>query len=163
VFAYIDEAADIMRLPLPLAEMFAQARGLGLGIVAATQLIAQVPDHVKAALLGTVRTQITFAVEYDDAALLAKRFAPLTAEELTSLAAFEIALRPCLNGVTAAPVTGLTLPLGSATCNADELAAASRARHGRPRADVEAALRARIQVTSTSSTRFGREAHGGSS
>ncbi len=163
VFAYIDEAADIMRLPLPLADMFAQARGLGLGIVAATQLIAQVPESVKAALLGTVRTQLTFAVEHDDASVLAKRFSPLNADELTSLGAYEIALRPCLNGVTAAPVTGLTLPLGSATRDGDELAAASRARHGRPRADVEAALRARVQVRSTSSTRFGREAHGGSS
>jgi hypothetical protein len=152
-----------MRLPLPLAEMLAQARGLGLGIIAATQLIAQVPESVKAALLGTVRTQLTFAVEHDDAALLAKRFAPLTAEELTSLATFEIALRPCLNGVTAAPVTGLTLPLGPATRDVDDLAAVSRQRHGQPRADVEAAMRARIQVASTSSSRFGRETHGGRS
>jgi hypothetical protein len=163
VFAYIDEAADIMRLPLPLADMFAQARGLGLGIVAATQLIAQVPDHVKAALLGTVRTQLTFAVEHDDAALLAKRFSPLTTDELTSLSAYEIAIRPCLNGVTTAPVTGLTLPLGSATRDAYELAATSRERHGRPRADVEAALRVRVQVKAASSARFGREAHGGES
>lgn len=161
VFAYIDEAADIMRLPLDLGDMFAQARGLGLGVVAATQLIAQVPESVRAALLGTVRTQISFAVEHDDASLLAKRFAPLTAGELTSLGPFEIAIRPCLNGVTAAPVTGMTLPLESATRDTDELAAASRQRYGRPRAKVEAALGARIQVNSTTSSRFGREAHGG--
>src|SRR5205807_7361164 len=124
-----------------------------------TQLIAQVPESVKAALLGTVRTQLTFAVEHDDAALLAKRFAPLTAEELTSLSAYEMALRPCLNGITAAPVTGVTLPLEPVTRDANALAVLSRQRYGTPRREVETALQARTQVRSaTNGSLFGREA-----
>jgi Helicase HerA, central domain len=160
-FAYIDEAADIMRLPLPLADMLAQARGLGLGVIAATQLIAQVPNPIKAALLGTVRTQAVFAVEYDDATVLARRFTPLSAEELTNLGPYEIALRPCVNGVTIAPVTGVTLPLEVPSREADELAALSRERFGRPRAEVEAAIAARQTVTTSLTRRgFGRQTGG---
>lgn len=163
-FAYIDEAADIMRLPIALADMLAQARGLGLGIIAATQLIDQVPNTVKAALLGTVRTQLTFAVEHDDAVVLARRFAPLSVDDLTGLGPFEIAIRPCLHGVTAAPVTGTTLPLDAPVREAEALAAASRLRYGTPRADVEAALLGRVDVPrARGSRRFGREPEGGDS
>lgn len=160
-FAYIDEAADIMRLPIPLPDMLAQARGLGLGITAATQLIAQVPESVKAAMLGTVRTQLTFAVEHDDATVLARRFAPLSVDDLTNLGPYEIAIRPCLNGVTASPVTGTTLPLDAPVRDADELAADFRQRYGAPRAEVEAALRKRLDVhPAVGSRRFGRESGG---
>jgi hypothetical protein len=160
VFAYIDEAADIMRLPLDMAELLAQARGLGLGLVAATQLIAQVPDRVKAAFLGTVRTQICFAVEHDDAAILAKRFAPLSAEELTNLGPYEIAMRPCIGGVTLAPVTGTTVPLDTPLRQADDLAMASRQRYGHSRAEIEAALAARTRVEFITN-RSGRPTIGG--
>lgn len=160
-FAYIDEAADIMRLPIPLPEMLAQARGLGLGVIAATQLIVQVPNSIKAALLGTVRTQLSFAVEYDDATVLARRFAPLTAEDLINLGPYEVALRPCLDSVTTTPVTGVTLPLEPAIRDAEEVAAAARQRHGQPRAEVEAAIAARQTVTTTRSGRgFGRQTGG---
>lgn len=163
-FAYIDEAADIMRLPIALADMLAQARGLGLGIIAATQLIDQVPNAVKAAMLGTVRTQLTFAVEYDDAMVLARRFAPMSVDDLTNLGPHEIAIRPCLNGVTAPPVTGITLPLDAPLRDAEALAAASRQRYGRPRNEVEAALEHRLNVSrGNGNRRFGRETDGSDS
>lgn len=162
VFAYIDEAGDIMRLPVGLADVLAQARGLGLGVIAATQVIAQVPDSVRAALLGTVRTQLMFAIEHDDATLMARRFAPMSVDDLTNLGPYEVAMRPCVGGVTAAPVTGTTLPLDPAHRDADELAAASRQRYGRPRSEVEAELRERLNVTGhRPGTRFGREPTGG--
>jgi hypothetical protein len=155
VFAYIDEAQDIVRLPLAIADMLAQARGLKLGLTLANQYVAQLPEPVKRAVLGTVRTQIAFQVEYDDAKLLEARFAPLTVADLTGLERYEIAMRPCVGGQTLEPVTGLTLPLGPAVTNAQELGAASRQRYGTPRSDVEAALRARLQ-TGTGSSGFGR-------
>jgi hypothetical protein len=162
-FAYIDEAADIMRLPIGLEDMLAQARGLGLGIVAATQLIAQVPDSVKAAFLGTIRTQLTFAVEHDDAGVLARRFSPLSADDLINLGPYEVALRPCLDGTTAMPVTGRTLPLDDPLQDPDALAAASRKRYGKPRADVEAAIQDRQTTGRTGpggGFSFGRERTG---
>lgn len=160
VFAYIDEAADFMRLPVPLADMYRQARGLGLGVITATQYFAQMPQAIQAALLGTVRTQFSYAVEREDANLLSPRFAPLTADDLQGLLPYEAALRPCLDGTTRAPVTLTTLPLAAPVRDADELARRSRERYGRPRSEVEAALRARIQVTAERST-AGRRPRGG--
>jgi hypothetical protein len=161
-FAYIDEASDLMRLPIPLSDIAAQARGLGLGLIIATQILAQVPDSFKAAFLGTIRTQATFAVEREDAKLLETRFAPLTADDLQGLARYEVAMRPCLDGITQMPVTLTTLPLGSSTRQPGELAAASRQRYGLARADVEQHLRARSMTTSANGS-VGRRAWGGGS
>jgi hypothetical protein len=97
--------------------------------------------------LGTVRSQAVFQVEYDDARLLERRFAPsLTADDLMGLGRFEIALRASVDGQTVTPVTGTTLPLGEQLRDADELARAARARWGRARAEVEADLRARVEA-----------------
>ena len=158
-FAYIDEAQDIVRLPLPIADMLAQARGFKLGMTLANQYLSQLPEAVRAAVLGTVRTQIAFAVEYDDAKILEKRFAPLTSDDLTGLHAFELAMRPCLGAQTLAPVTGLSLPLDERTTNGAVVAEASRNRYGLPRAEVEAGLRARVDAVA--STPAGRRRRGG--
>jgi Helicase HerA, central domain len=145
-FAYIDEAQDVVRLPVPMAEMLSQARGLGLGVTLAHQYVAQLPETVKAAVLGTVQSQIAFALNRTDAQTLAPDFAPLTADDLMGLDAHEVAIRPCVGGTTLSPVTGTTLPLGEPTRDGDELARQSRTAHGRPRADVEAAIAARLEV-----------------
>jgi len=159
-FAYIDEAQDIVRLPLPIADMLAQARGFKVGLTLANQYLAQLPESVRAAVLGTVRTQIAFAVEYDDAKLLEKRFAPLTGDDLTGLHAFELAMRPCVGAQTLAPVTGLSLPLSEPVSDAAELTRRSRERYGVARAEVEAALEARVQQPPESDS-FGRRPRSG--
>jgi hypothetical protein len=125
--------------------MLAKARGLGVGLVLAHQYLGQLTDTVRTAVLGTARTQIAFQVEHDDAKALAQRFAPLTQADLSGLAAFEIAMRPCVGGATLAPVTGRTLPLPAATTDGAALAAAARERFGVPRAEVEAALQRRVE------------------
>lgn len=160
VMIYLDEFQDFLRLPLDLADMLAQARGLGVGLTLAHQYLGQLTDEVKTAILGTARTQITFQVEHDDAQTLAKRFGPLTASDLSSLAAYEIAMRPCVNGATLGPVTGRTLPLPPATSDGAALAQASLARWGTPRPEVEAALRARIAGPERT-RRTGRQETGG--
>jgi hypothetical protein len=161
VFAYLDEMQDIVRLPLSMSEILSQARGLGLGVTLATQFAAQLPESLRAAVLGTVGSLTTFAVDHDDARLLAKRFAPLTVEDLQGLGRYEIALRPTVNGQRLAPVTGSTMPLTPVTRDGAELANASRQRYGTPRAEVERALRQRTAVTAPGLA-FGREAGGAS-
>jgi hypothetical protein len=145
VFAYLDEFQDVLRLG-DVAEMLAQARGLGLGLVLAHQYLDQLPSSVRAAVLGTARSQIVFQLEHGDARALAPRFAPLTADDLMGLQAHEIALRPCVSGQTLMPVTGVTLPLDAPTGDANAVAEASRATYGVSRTDVEAALTARVSV-----------------
>ncbi len=158
VMIYLDEFQNVVRLPLDLADMLAQARGLGVGMTLAHQYLGQLTEEIRTAVFGTARTQICFQVEYDDAKTLAHRFAPLTQGDLSGLAAYEIAMRPCVNGATLGPVTGKTLPLPPATTDGAALAAEVRQRFGTPRADVEAALTAR--VAGPTRTRTGRETGG---
>lgn len=66
-------------------------------------------------------------------------------DDLVGLPAYEVAIRPCIGGATAVPVTGRTLPLIPPTSDGTTLARASLSRFGTPRADVEAALRQRVQ------------------
>ena len=124
--------------------MLAQARGLGVGLTLAHQYLGQLSDDVKTAVLRTARTQIAFQVEHEDAQVLAKRFGPLTASDLASLAAYEIAMRPCVNGVTLSPVTGRTLPLPVPTSDGGAVAelcvAAGTARFERKRRCGHASL-----------------------
>jgi len=102
---------------------------------------------MRAAVRGTARTQIVFQLIDTDAKDLARAFAPLTADDLAHLGVFEIAMRPCVDGVTATPVTGATYPLAAATTDGQALARASTARYGMVPADIEAALLARVQTT----------------
>jgi hypothetical protein len=145
VFVHIDEAQAVLKLPVDLADMLAQARGMGVSFTLAHQHLGQIDDkQVKTALLGTVRSQIVFQAMREDAAALAPSYAPrLTADDLMGLARYEFAMRPLADGQVLAPLTGTTLPLPPVVRDGTALAEASRKRYGKPRADVEAALQAR--------------------
>jgi hypothetical protein len=160
VMVYLDEFQDVLRLPLDLADMLAQARGLGVGLTLAHQYLGQLTDQVKTAILGTTRTQIVFQLQPDDARSVSSRFTPLMPDDLVGLAAYEVAIRPCVGGATLGPVTGRTLPLVAPTSDGQSLALASRAQFGTPRAAVEAALRERLEGPS-GGRGFGRERGGG--
>jgi Type IV secretion-system coupling protein DNA-binding domain len=144
-----DEFQETVRLPLDLADMAARARSLGLGLVLAHQYLAQLTATVKTAVLGTIRTQVVFQLERDDAGELAPAFAPLTATDLHNLATFEIATRLCTNGATGPPVTGTTYPAPNPTRDGAALAAASRARHGQPVSEVDEQITARTTPPAT--------------
>jgi hypothetical protein len=147
-FLFLDEFQDVVRLSDSLPDLLSQARGMGIGAVLANQYLAQLPE--------SVRSQVVFQVEHDDARLLERRFAPsLAADDLMGLARYEIAMRPCVDGQTLAPTTGSTLSLTEPIRDGDELARASRERWGRARAEVEADLVARAQ-TSGEPGRVGR-------
>jgi hypothetical protein len=115
------------------------------------------PETVEAAVLGTVQSQVVFALNRTDAQALAPDFAPLTTDDLMGLDAHEVAIRPCVGGTTLSPVTGMTLPLGEPSRDGDELARLSRGTHGLPRADVEAAIAGRLQVAKRSLQLVGRQ------
>ncbi|MGH3872382.1 MAG: hypothetical protein ACRDSR_12865 [Pseudonocardiaceae bacterium] len=97
----------------------------------------------------------------EDAATLARSFAPLTADDLHYLGVFEVAVRPSVGGATLAPVTGTTYPLPEPTTDGDTLAYASRQRYGMARQDVEAATLERLAVPT--GKRSNRQVFGGES
>jgi len=160
VFIYLDEFQNFMRLDVELAEMLAAARGYGVGLVLSHQFLSQLTPEVKAAVLGTVRTQVAFSLELEDARAVAPRFAPLTADDLTGLSAYEIALRASVGATTLPPATGRTLALTPATTDGAAVAKLSQQRYGVPRTDVEAGLAARITVEG-GQTKLGRDRRAG--
>jgi hypothetical protein len=144
LFVYLDEFQDVLRLPLDLADLLAQARGLGAGLTLAHQHLGQLPKDVRSAVLATARSQAVFQVSTDDARVLARGFEPsLSADDLMALDAWHFALRPVWRGQVVRAVTGRSLPLDSGT-EASELRAASRDRFGVPRERVEKQLRQRL-------------------
>jgi energy-coupling factor transporter ATP-binding protein EcfA2 len=166
VWIYLDEFQDVLRLASGLADALAQFRGLGAGFVLANQYLGQLPEPIKKAVLGTVRSSVLFQLDYDDAKALERRFAPLTASDLMHLPAYEVAMRLCEHNTTGRPVTGVTLPLPEAEGDGTELARWSAARYGSPRSDVEAAIHARITPSTLTKqgaqpTAFGRRKRGG--
>jgi len=160
---YVDEFQDVLKLPLDLAEMCAQARGLGLGLTLAHQFMDQLPRQLKSSILGTVRTHLTFQLGHNDAKDLAQSFSPLTADDLRNLGSYEIALRPCVGGVTLLPVTGKTYPLPEATTDGAVLAADSRRRYGQSAADIGTQIAQRTRAAAPLPPRIGRTADNDSS
>jgi hypothetical protein len=154
VYVYIDEFQRVLRLPVDLAEMLAQARGLGVGITVAHQFLGQLSPEVRAAVNGTVRTKIAFQLGHEDARAMAPTFAPLSAEDLQHLEAHAVAIRALWDGQIMRTVTGVTLPL-DADPETFDVRSLSRARDGVDRRTVEAEIRARTTVEARTA-RMGR-------
>ena len=143
----IDEAQELVRLPIDMPSMLAVCRGLGIGITLGNQYLSQLPEAVRRAVISTVRSQVVFAVEPDDARVLARAFEPsLSERDLRGLPAFEVALRICVDGQTTRPMTGKTRPLGPPLQDAQTLRTLSRERYGLPRVEIERAMEARLGV-----------------
>jgi hypothetical protein len=143
VWLYLDEFQQVVRLPIDLADMLAQARGFGLGLTLAHQYLDQLTPQVRAAVLSTTRSQVIFQIDDSDAAELAPRFTPLTREDLTGLGPHEIALRPCVGGITLEPVTGVTYPLPPPTTDPKGLAKISLRRWGIPHTTIDHQIESR--------------------
>jgi len=104
---YVDE---FPRFVTPsFAELLAESRKFGLGLVLANQNLAQVDTVLHGALLGNAGTLVAFRLSGDDAFALEPEFAPeLHAHDLARLGRHEIALKLAVDGVTSVPFTAST-------------------------------------------------------
>jgi hypothetical protein len=143
---YVDEFQDTVRLPIDLVNMLAQARRFGLGLVLAHQHLGQLNAEMRSAVQSTTRSQVVFQVNHADADNLARSFHPLTTEDLQHLGLYEVAVRPCVDGVTLPPITGRTRPLPEVIRDGADLSAASRRRYGQPAAEIEQQIIDRTSV-----------------
>jgi hypothetical protein len=140
----LDEFSDYVGLATPLPDLLAQGRGLGASVVLAHQAVHQVPSDIRHAALANCRSKVVWQLSADDARVLAREFHPyLTADDLQGLGPYEIAALIATGGSVAPPVTGATLPLSPPLTDAARLRTLSRQQWGRPRTEVEAAIRKR--------------------
>jgi len=104
---YVDE---FPRFVTPsFAELLAESRKFGLGLVLANQHLGQLEPALRDALLGNAGTLIAFRLSADDATTLEPEFRPeLVAGDLARLGRHEIALKLAVDGVTSAPFTAST-------------------------------------------------------
>jgi TraM recognition site of TraD and TraG/Type IV secretion-system coupling protein DNA-binding domain len=139
---YIDEVQSYLTLPSPLADMLAEARGYRLSLCLAHQHLGQLPREMREAIAANARTKLYFQLSPHDAHTLGRELEPeLAAHDLANLPRHSAACRLCQGGETGRPFTLTTEPLPPGDPeHAEHVRAASRARNGVERTQVEARL-----------------------
>jgi DNA helicase HerA-like ATPase len=109
-FIYIDEFQSFTTLAL--ANMLAELRKYGVGMVLAHQYLQQLTPDVRDAVLGNAGTLLAFRLSAADAVAISREFEPcFEPRDLISLPNFSMALRLMINGQPSKPFTGTTLRL----------------------------------------------------
>lgn len=163
-FVYLDEFADILRLPVSLADALATARGFGVGLVLAHQeLKGQLTPEIRAAVLANARSKVVFQTGHDDAVVLAKVLGGgLTPNDLQGLRAYETYQALTVGGRTMSPASVLTLPLDRPLGTLGEIRRRSAERYGVKRAETDAVIRARRSGAAPADGPIGSRRRGGS-
>ncbi|MGW1809259.1 type IV secretory system conjugative DNA transfer family protein [Streptomyces sp. NPDC002078] len=141
---YVDEFREVANLPIPYGQLFEQARGYKMPIIAATQDIGRFKDQERKDLTNNTRNKFTFQPAVTDARLLAAEMgSEVTEDDLMSLGPRELMMRFMVDGVASLPATGRAYPPSTPVGLAKDARASSRVMYGRPRAEVEAEIERR--------------------
>ncbi len=90
--------------------LLAEGRKYGIGLVVAHQFLGQLPDEIRAGVLGNVGTKLIFRVGAEDANALAPEFEPaFGAPELQGLGAYQCAAKVLVSGLELAPFSARTV------------------------------------------------------
>lgn len=138
---YVDEVHNYMTLPTPLGDMLAEARKYRLSLCLAHQHLGQLRRELRDGL-ANARTKVYFQLSPEDAAAMRHEVQPeLDAYDLEHLPAHTAAARVCADGQATAAFTLATTPLPPGDAErAEQVRAASRARIGTRREQVESFL-----------------------
>lgn len=110
-FLYIDEFQAFTTLSL--ANMASELRKYGVGLVLAHQHLHQLEPDIRHAVLGNAGSLITFRVGPEDAAFLAREFAPpFEATDLLNLPNHHVVLKLMIDGAPSQPFSGATVVPG---------------------------------------------------
>jgi len=127
--------------------ILSEARKYRLNLVLANQFMTQLTDGIREAILGNIGTVISGRIGITDADILSKKFAPtFNAEDLTKLPNYQTISSVMINGVPSAAFSmSLIPPMGHSNPQLrDALKKLSAAKYGRPRAQVEKEIFARL-------------------
>jgi len=142
---YVDETHNYLALPRSFEDLLAEARGYRLSLVLAHQHMGQLTKDVRDALGANARTKIVFTCSPEDAFNLERHFVPdLSAYDLSHLATFQTACRPCVQGGQGQAFTFRTEPLPAGSdARAEEVRGRSNERFAVPREEVEGIIEGR--------------------
>ncbi len=144
-YLHIDEFQNITTNSI--ASILSEARKYKLGLTIAHQYIQQIEEKIKNAVFGNVGSMAVFRVGIEDATYLENQFAPVfTKNDLLYIPNHHAYVKVLARGTPTKPFDIETkAPPEGNPAHAEELIMASHARHGRPRADIEAEISARYQ------------------
>jgi len=129
------------------ATILSEARKYRLSLILANQFMTQLTDQIRESILGNIGTVISGRIGITDAEMLVKKFSPtFDAEDLTKLPNFQTIASVMINNVPSAAFSmSLVPPLGQSNPQLrDALKKLSAAKYGRPRAEVEREIFARL-------------------
>ncbi|MBD2828147.1 TraM recognition domain-containing protein [Streptomyces globisporus] len=140
----LDEFQDFINLPIAPADMFAQARSMGLAMTVAHQHLSQLSRELQDATQNNARSTVAFQTSADEARHFARQFGrSVSDEDFMNLGKYEVLMRLATTEGVSSPVTGKTLPPIEPTGFAVEVQRLSRERYARPVAEVEAEISTR--------------------
>ncbi|HTD09918.1 MAG TPA: type IV secretion system DNA-binding domain-containing protein [Solirubrobacteraceae bacterium] len=144
IFFYCDELQSL-KIPVGVEVFLERSRGLGCGVVAATQGLARLPQSVRDSLLGNVGSLVALkATGHDEATRLARELPGLQASDLMGLSSsrYECAARINTGGLGSGSVvvTGRTEAPPPLTGQAARIRALSAQAYGRDPREIEAEL-----------------------
>jgi hypothetical protein len=139
VFVYVDEFQDYMHLPLDFADALTQARGLGVGFVAAHQYMHQLDPGMRSAVLANAQSRIAFRLPSEDARIIAADSA-LSPDDFQSLGAFQCYMQLVASAAVQPWCSASTVLPGEPISDPAAVRAASRNAYGVDRAEIEADL-----------------------
>ncbi len=128
------------------ADILSEARKYKLCLTIAHQYVEQLPENLRAAVLGNVGSMVVFRVGAQDAELFEKEFAPVfVQDDFTNLAFRQLYLRISIDGVGSKPFSAKSLDMIPNTREGvaarDEIINKSRVQYARSRAEVETEIR----------------------
>ena len=134
------------------ASILSEARKYRLSLVVANQFTTQLTEEIRDAVLGNVGTAVSFRVGAADAENMVQQFfSPVfEVDDLTRLPAGQTYVRMLIKGVPTQPFSMSTFFPPAGESNHELRKAIERlsdTKHGRPRAEVEKEIMARLETT----------------
>ena len=155
---YIDEFQNfVSNQASSVAEILAEARGFGFGLILAHQHLGQLTNEIKLAVLANTRSKIAFQMSATDARSLANEFSPhLTSDDLQNLEPYEAMAILAVGSEKVPPVSINTAPAPEPVSDATLVRQASLDVYGRSRAGIEQALRLKLRGNTDDDQPIGR-------
>jgi hypothetical protein len=131
VSVVLDEAPDLLRLPLPLGDALAQARGLGVGFTLAAQFRSQWPANVRDAVDANALSKVCFRQPASDARAMATITGrQVEAEDFMALGQFEVYASLARDGHPSDWFSARTMPPPTRVSDPRAIREASRRAYG---------------------------------